>query len=89
MGVVGDWFREAVKWDVYQLERGSGWVQKLFDEMPDWLRLPFVTIYGISNPSCPQSSSSLPRSPGVSPASPAHWAGIYSGHCYSMLLSQL
>ncbi len=53
MGVVGDWFREAVKWDVYQLERGSGWVQKLFDEMPDWLRLPFVTIYGIFQPVLP------------------------------------
>ena len=53
LGVIGDWFREAVKWDVYQLERGSGWVQKLFDEMPEWLRLPFVTIYGIFQPVLP------------------------------------
>ena len=53
LGVVGAWFREAVKWDVYQLERGSGWVQKLFDEMPGWLRLPFVTIYGIFQPVLP------------------------------------
>ena len=52
-GVVAGWFREAVRWDVYQLERGSGWVQKLFDEMPDWMRLPFVTIYGISQPVLP------------------------------------
>jgi len=53
LAVVGSWFREAVKWDVYQLERGSGWVQKLFDEMPGWLRLPFVTIYGIFQPVLP------------------------------------
>jgi len=53
LAVVGGWFREAVKWDVYQLERGSGWVQKLFDEMPEWLRLPFVTIYGIFQPVLP------------------------------------
>jgi hypothetical protein len=53
LGVIGGWFREAVKWDVYQLERGSGWVQKLFDEMPEWLRLPFVTIYGIFQPVLP------------------------------------
>lgn len=53
LSVVSDWFREAVKWDVYQLERGSGWVQKLFDEMPDWLRLPFVAIYGIFQPILP------------------------------------
>jgi hypothetical protein len=53
LGVVAGWFREAVKWDVYQLERGSGWVQKLFDEMPAWLRLPFVTVYGIFQPVLP------------------------------------
>ena len=53
LGVIGGWFHEAVKWDVYQLERGSGWVQKLFDEMPEWLRLPFVTIYGIFQPVLP------------------------------------
>ena len=53
LGVIGGWFREAVKWDVYQLERGSGWVQKLFDKMPEWLRLPFVTIYGIFQPVLP------------------------------------
>jgi len=53
LAVVGGWFREAIKWDVYQLERGSGWVQKLFDEMPEWLRLPFVTIYGVFQPVLP------------------------------------
>jgi len=53
VGVVGDWLQEAIKWDVYQLERGSGWVQKLFDEMPEWLRLPFVTVYGIFQPVLP------------------------------------
>lgn len=53
IGVVGDWLQEAIKWDVYQLERGSGWVQKLFDEMPGWLRLPFVTVYGIFQPVLP------------------------------------
>jgi hypothetical protein len=53
LGVVFSWFREAVKWDVYQLERGSGWVQKLFGEMPEWLRLPFVAVYGILQPVLP------------------------------------
>ncbi|MBM3179511.1 MAG: hypothetical protein FJZ86_04070 [Chloroflexi bacterium] len=53
IGVINNFMREAVKWDVYQLERGSGWVQKLFDEMPEWLRLPFVTIYGVLQPVLP------------------------------------
>ena len=51
--VISDWLKLAVQWDVYQLERGSGWVQKLFDEMPGWLRLPFVLVYGIFQPVLP------------------------------------
>jgi len=53
VGIINNFMREAVKWDVYQLERGSGWVQKLFDEMPEWLRLPFVMIYGVLQPVLP------------------------------------
>ena len=51
--VINDWLQSAVKWDAYQLERDSGWVQKLFDEMPIWVRLPFVAIYGILQPVLP------------------------------------
>jgi hypothetical protein len=51
--VVNDWLKLSVKWDAYQLERGSGWVQKLFDEMPEWMRLPFVAVYGILQPVLP------------------------------------
>jgi hypothetical protein len=51
--VITDWLKLAIQWDVYQLERGSGWVQKLFDEMPEWLRLPFVMVYGIFQPVLP------------------------------------
>jgi hypothetical protein len=51
--VISGWWNKAVQWDVYQLERGSGWVQKLFDEMPEWLRLPFVMAYGLFQPVLP------------------------------------
>ncbi len=53
VGIIGAFVREAVKWDVYQLERGSGWVQKLFDTMPSLLRLPFVVTYGVLQPVLP------------------------------------
>lgn len=52
-GVVNNWLRLAVKWDMYQLERGSGRVQLIFEQMPQWLRLPFVTGYGIFQPVLP------------------------------------
>lgn len=53
VGVIGNFLREAVNWDMYQLVRSSGWVQKLFNAMPEWLRLPFVMIYGIFQPVLP------------------------------------
>ncbi|HSB00729.1 MAG TPA: hypothetical protein VLE49_08770 [Anaerolineales bacterium] len=51
--VINDWFQAAVKWDVYQAVRGSGWLQKIFDEGPAWIRLPFIAIYGIFQPVLP------------------------------------
>jgi hypothetical protein len=53
LGIVFNFFRSAVSWDVYQLERGSGWIQKLFDEMPGSWQLPFVIIYGVFQPVLP------------------------------------
>jgi len=52
-GVILEWFGGAVKWDVYQLESGSGWVQKLLKTMPAALRLPFVAGYGLAQPVLP------------------------------------
>ena len=49
-GVINDWLRLTVKWDAYILERESGWVQKIFDEAPEFIHLPFVTVYGIFQP---------------------------------------
>jgi hypothetical protein len=51
--VINGWFQSAVKWDAYQLERDSGWVQKIFDEAPRWVRLPFIAGYGILQPILP------------------------------------
>ena len=66
--VINDWLRLAVKWDAYQLERDSGWVQKLFDEMPEWMRLPFVAVYGILQPVLPATF--------IAPTEPI-WKAIY------------
>jgi hypothetical protein len=53
LSVVNDWLRLAVNWNVYNIERDSGWVQELFRIMPEWLRLPFVAVYGILQPVLP------------------------------------
>lgn len=53
LAVLGNFIRESLKWNVYKVEEGSGWVQKLFDEMPDWMQLPFVMVYGVLQPVLP------------------------------------
>ncbi len=53
IGIVMNFARDAVKWDTYQLVRGSGWVQKLFSEMPEGLHPLFVIIYGLCQPVLP------------------------------------
>jgi hypothetical protein len=53
--VINDWFQAAVRWDIKQAFRGSGWVQKIFEESPQWIRLPFITVYGIFQPVLPAS----------------------------------
>jgi hypothetical protein len=51
--VINDWMKIAVRMNVYEIERGSGWVQKIFDEGPLWIRLPFIAIYGTAQPVLP------------------------------------
>ncbi len=53
LGVIAEWAQRTVLWDTYQLERGSGWVQKLFSEMPSAFRVPFATAYGLTRPVLP------------------------------------
>ena len=53
LGIILEWTEKAIKWDIYQLERGSGWVQKLFEEMPASIHIPFVTGYGLTQPVLP------------------------------------
>jgi hypothetical protein len=77
--VINDWLKLTVKWDAYQLERDSGWIQKLFDELPEWIRLPFVAVYGILQPVLPAAL--------IAPTVPI-WKGIYilrSGGWYMLL----
>ncbi|MBL8050959.1 MAG: hypothetical protein JNM46_07030 [Anaerolineales bacterium] len=53
LAVINNFVRESLKWNVFKIEEGSGWVQKLFDEMPAWMQLPFVMVYGFLQPVLP------------------------------------
>lgn len=53
LAVINNFIRESLKWNVFKIEESSGWVQKLFDEMPAWMQLPFVMLYGFLQPVLP------------------------------------
>jgi hypothetical protein len=53
LAVVNKFLREATKLNLQHLIESSGWIQKLFDEMPRWMQIPFVLIYGIFQPVLP------------------------------------
>lgn len=53
IGVILEWLHKAIKWDAYQLEVGSGWVQKLYKGMPAAFHIPFATGYGLAQPVLP------------------------------------
>ncbi|MCC7117885.1 MAG: hypothetical protein IT310_05110 [Anaerolineales bacterium] len=53
LAIINKFLREAAKLNVHHLISNSGWVQKLFDEMPEWMQIPFVLIYGLFQPVLP------------------------------------
>ncbi|MBM3152765.1 MAG: hypothetical protein FJZ96_11300 [Chloroflexi bacterium] len=48
-----DWFRYTARWDTYELEQISPWVDPLFKQLPESLHLPFVVVYGFLQPVLP------------------------------------
>jgi hypothetical protein len=50
IGIINNFLREMVKWDLYQLEAESGRVELIFEQFPEWLHLPFVVAYGVLQP---------------------------------------
>lgn len=62
-GIFGDWARETIRWNKYILGRSSGIVQLLFETLPPFLQLPFVTIYGILQPVLPAALIEQPALP--------------------------
>lgn len=76
------WLRSAMHWDLLQTYVASGWIQYLFESLPEWMRSPFIIIYGIFQPLLPAAI-----------ADPAPWiwrvVGIVRGIGWYALLPYL
>jgi len=51
--IITHWLQTSTKWDIYLLERSSGWVQEIFRHTDTRLHLPFVIGYGLAQPVLP------------------------------------
>jgi hypothetical protein len=56
------WFSSGAEYQLHLLKEGSGWVQKIFELVPEWSHMPLATMYGLVQPFLPAAlmdSSSL------------------------------
>ncbi len=44
------WFGEVAKWDALEYERGSGFIQLVSSTLGEQWRVPFLTVYGLTQP---------------------------------------
>jgi len=51
--VLTSWLQLSANWDVYVLQRSSGWIQAVFLALPVPLHMPFMVGYGIAQPVLP------------------------------------
>lgn len=47
------WLRKSADLQATRTEAASGWLQKIFDNAPDWLETPILIGYGIAQPFLP------------------------------------
>ena len=64
------WITHGAQFELYKLERGSGFVQLLFSQTPDWMHIPMATGNGLVQPFLPatlmdSTSQVLPRVVGI------------------------
>ncbi|MBP1701708.1 MAG: conserved rane protein of unknown function [Chloroflexi bacterium] len=57
------WLRKSAYWQAYLSESSSGWLQKVFDSIPEWMRLPVLLAYGIVQPFLPAALIATSESP--------------------------
>ncbi len=48
-----NWLRYSALYSAYETELNSGWIQTIFETLPEWLHIPFITAYGVAQPVLP------------------------------------
>ncbi|HUF36894.1 MAG TPA: hypothetical protein VMN57_00070 [Anaerolineales bacterium] len=76
------WFELSARWQARQTEDTSGWLQRIFEDTPEWFRLPFLVLYGVSRPLLPAQLAAF--------SIPVWWAiGVWRALGWTLLLIPL
>jgi len=51
--ILTKWLPATAQWDAYILSHNSGWISRVFTELPASLHIPFITGYGLTQPLLP------------------------------------
>ncbi len=47
------WLKQSARWQAYNSEHASGWMQKIFDSTPAWTHTWLLLAYGVARPFLP------------------------------------
>jgi hypothetical protein len=61
--VVTWWVKKSADWQAHLSEHASGWIQKIFDQTPEWTHLPLLLAYGITQPFLPAALIDISGAP--------------------------
>lgn len=50
---ISRWLKVSAAWDISQTLSNSGWIQALFEKLPQAFQTPFIVIYGLVQPVLP------------------------------------
>jgi hypothetical protein len=53
LGILTEWWTQGIAFELGILLRSSPWIKPIFEVIPAWSRLPFVTVYGLLQPFLP------------------------------------
>jgi len=59
------WIGSGAEYQLYLLERQSGWVQKIFEQTPEWSHMLLATVYGLVQPFLPAALMDSGSAPAV------------------------
>jgi hypothetical protein len=63
LSVVGWWLRKSADFQAYLSMRASGWMQKVFNNTPEWTHLWLLLVYGVSQPLLPAALADITGAP--------------------------